>query len=76
MSIKKTLKTAAICGGIYLLMDLSYQIGKGRILGILKEDDVTVDEVMDLIEEGCADDKSIVRMFRFTVIREIAKLHG
>ena len=53
MNIKILLKTLATVVGVYELMNLSYQLGKGRILGIMKENDLNANEALDAIK-ACA----------------------
>ena len=49
MNYKKALKIAGICGGIYALTNLSFQFGKGRILGLMKENE-TANDVLKLLD--------------------------
>ena len=49
MNYKKALKIAGICGGIYALTNLSFQFGKGCILGIMKRDD-TANNMLELLD--------------------------
>ena len=49
MNVKKALKIAGICGGIYALTDLSFQLGKGYILGIMEENE-TANDVLELFD--------------------------
>ena len=49
MNVKKVLKIAGICGGVYVLTNLSYQLGKGRILGIMERDD-TENDILELLD--------------------------
>ena len=49
MNVKKALKIAGICGGVYALTNLSFQFGKGYILGIMEKDD-TANDMLELLD--------------------------
>lgn len=49
MNVKKVLKIAGICGGVYALTNLSFQLGKGYILGIMEKDD-TANNMLELLD--------------------------
>ena len=49
MNVKKVLKIAGICGGVYALNNLSFQLGKGYILGIMERDD-TANNMLELLD--------------------------
>ena len=49
MNVKKALKIAGICGGVYALTNLSFQVGKGYILGIM-EKDYTANDMLELLD--------------------------
>lgn len=75
MNIKILLKTLAAVVGVYELMDLSYQLGKGRILGIMKEHDLNANEALDAIK-ACATKESFGKRERINlkIIEFMAKL--
>ena len=49
MNYKKALKIVGICGGIYALNNLSFQLGKGCILGTMKENE-TANDILELLD--------------------------
>ena len=75
MNIKILLKTLAAVVGVYELMNLSYQLGKGRILGMMKENDLTANEALDAIK-ACATKESLGKRERINlkIIEFMAKL--
>lgn len=73
MNIKILLKTLAAVVGVYELMELSYQLGKGRMLGIMKEYDVNANEMLDAIK-ACATKVSFVTRVNLKIIEFMAKL--
>ena len=73
MNIKILFKTLAAVVGVYELMDLSYQLGKGRILGIMKEHDLNANEALDAIK-ACATKVSFGKRVNLKIIEFMAKL--
>lgn len=75
MNIKILLKTLAAVVGVYELMNLSYQLGKGRILGMMKENDLTANEALDAIK-ACTTKESLGKRERINlkIIEFMAKL--
>lgn len=73
MNIKILLKTLAAVVGVYELMNLSYQLGKGRILGIMKGNDLTANEALDAIK-ACATKASFGNRVNLKMIEFMAKL--
>lgn len=73
MNIKILLKTLAAVVGVYELMNLSYQLGKGRILGMMKENDLTANEALDAIK-ACTTKESFGNRVNLKMIEFMAKL--
>lgn len=72
MNIKILLKILAAVG-VYELMDLSYQLGKGRMLGTMKKHDVTATEMLDAIKSSSAKTSFSIRR-NLKIIEFVAKL--
>lgn len=49
MNFKKILKIAAIGGGLYAILNASFQFGKGYALNYQKKSNLTADEMLDII---------------------------
>lgn len=73
MNIKILLKTLAAVVGVYELMNLSYQWGKGRMLGIMKEYDLNATEMLDDIK-ACATKASFEKRVNLKMIEFMANL--
>lgn len=50
-TLTKIMKGSAIIGGVYLLSDFCYQIGKGRMLGFLAKNYEDVSELMSTFDD-------------------------
>ena len=48
---KKLLKLCAIGGSIYALLELSYLLGKGHMLGLMLAHDINPNEVMETLSK-------------------------
>jgi hypothetical protein len=72
MKINNLLKLVVISGGIYAISNMCYQYGKGHILKLMKECDISVDEAMEIVEN---DTKSgpLSERFNWTIIKIAAK---
>ena len=68
------LKTSAIIGGAYALMDLSFQIGKGYMLYMMKKYNATAtaDELLSIIK-AYAPEAPFVQKVNLKIIEFIAK---
>ena len=63
------LKGASIVGGVYFLMDLSYQFGKGRMLGRILAKNLTAEDMLNTLN-----DKNVDLNMRGKIVRFIANL--
>ena len=51
MKINKIVKSVVICGGVYVLMEMSFLYGKGDVLRIMRKHNLTVDETINGLKE-------------------------
>ena len=72
MNYKKALKIVGICGGIYALTNLSFQLGKGYILGIMEENE-TANDVLELFDI-CGKHLSIAKRINAKIVCFTAKI--
>lgn len=49
--MNKLIKTCIVGGIVYAMCDVSYQLGKGRMLGILAKTDVSASQCMDILTD-------------------------
>ena len=64
--MNKLIKMCIAGGIVYVMCDVSYQFGKGRILGILAKTNVSASQCIDII----SDDKCL----RVKLVKMIAKI--
>lgn len=63
--MNKLIKACVVGGVVYAMCDASYQLGKGRMLGVLAKTDVSASQCMDVI----SDDERL----RVKFVRMVAK---
>lgn len=66
------LKTSAIIGGAYALMNLSFQMGKGYMLDMMKKHNATADELLNIIK-AYAPEAPFAEKANLKIIEFIAK---
>lgn len=49
--MNKLIKTCIVGGIVYAMCDVSYQLGKGRMLGTLAKTDVSASQCMDILTD-------------------------
>lgn len=72
MNIKVLLKFVVASWVVYEIANMSYQMGKGRLLKIMKENDITPTEMLDAVESPAK--VSIRERMNVRIIEFIAKL--
>lgn len=72
MNIKNLLKSVVAIWVLYEIANASYQMGKGRLLKIMKKYDITPTEMLDAIESPTK--VSIRERMNVKIIEFIAKL--
>lgn len=64
--MNKLIKMCIVGGIVYVMSDASYQLGKGRILGVLAKTNMSASQCIDII----SDDKNL----RVKLVKMIAKM--
>ena len=64
--MNKLIKMCIVGGIVYVMSDLSYQLGKGRMLGVLAKTNMSASQCIDLI----SDDENL----RVKFVKMIAKI--
>lgn len=72
MNIKNLLKSVVAIWVLYEIANASYQMGKGRLLKIMKKYDITPTEMLDAVESPAK--VSIRERMNIKIIEFIAKL--
>lgn len=71
-TVTKVIKGTAIVGVVWATAELSFQLGKGDILGVMKKYDVSAEEVYELVSDRVKSNGSFKDRLIFKLIKSMA----